>query len=108
MSLALENHVLPLVADTQGVIRVRGSRVTLDSIVSAFCLGSTPEQIAEDYDSLDLADIYSVITFYLRRQSDVDRHLDEQRNEGRKLQEKIEKRFDPVGIRERLIARRKG
>jgi uncharacterized protein (DUF433 family) len=107
MSLALENHVLPLEPDAQGVIRVRGTRVTLDTVVSAYLLGSTPEQIVEDYDTLDLADVYSVITFYLRHMEEVDRHLKEQRAEGMLQRQEIEARFSPQGVRERLLARRK-
>ncbi len=47
-------------------MRVAGTRVTLETVVAAFCHGATAEQIAHDYP-LELADIYAVITFYLRQ-----------------------------------------
>jgi uncharacterized protein (DUF433 family) len=35
----------PLVKDADGVLRVAGTRVTLDSIVASFDLGATPEEV---------------------------------------------------------------
>ena len=39
----------PLVEDDDGVLHVTGTRVTLDSIVMAFDLGATPEEIVQRY-----------------------------------------------------------
>ena len=39
-----------------GVIRVAGSRVSLDSVLYAFLEGSTPGEIVLQYPSLQLAD----------------------------------------------------
>jgi hypothetical protein len=36
MSLVLESQPLPLQADTEGIIRVAGTRVTLDTVIAAF------------------------------------------------------------------------
>src|ERR1019366_3341559 len=49
-----------------GVFRITGTRVTLDSIVREFKEGATPEQIQEDFLSVSLSDIYSVIAYYLQ------------------------------------------
>lgn len=62
--------------------------------------------IAHDYPVLHLADIYSVITFYLRQCEAVDAYLAEQRLIGQHIRHQMESRFDPHGIRERLLARR--
>jgi uncharacterized protein (DUF433 family) len=45
--------------------------VTLDTIVAAFDAGATAEEIAQQYSSISLADVYSVITYYLRHQTEV-------------------------------------
>jgi len=45
--------------DTHGVVRVAKTRVTLDTVVTAFLEGCTPEEIAEQYPSLQLSEIYS-------------------------------------------------
>jgi len=60
---------IPVSKDVQGVYRVGNSRVTLDLVVRAFSRGATPEEIVQDYPSLQLADIYQVIGYYLNRSS---------------------------------------
>lgn len=58
MALSFATQTLPLASDCDGVVRVRDTRVTLDTVVSAFCDGATPEEIVQQYPSLDLADVY--------------------------------------------------
>jgi len=65
-------EMLPFETDAHGVVRVGHTRVTLDTIVMAFTEGATAEEIAQQYPSLQLADIYSVIGYYLRHRSEVD------------------------------------
>jgi uncharacterized protein (DUF433 family) len=57
---------IPLSTDANGVIRVAGTRVTLETVVGAFETGATPEEIAQDFPVLRLDDIYAVVTYYLR------------------------------------------
>jgi len=106
MSLVLENQPLPLQVDADGVIRVADTRVTLETVIAAFAKGATAEQIAHDYPVVPLVDIYAVITFYLRQPEAVDAYLAEQRRTGQHLRRQMEARFDPHGIRDRLLARR--
>ena len=56
--------------------------------------------------SLDLADVYAVIAYYLRRRADVDAYLEARRSQIAEVRAENERRFDPHGIRDRLIARR--
>jgi len=51
----------PLVADDDGVIRISGTRVQLETIVLAFDAGATAEEITQQYTSVELADVYAVI-----------------------------------------------
>ena len=46
MSLAIAPESLPLIEHTDGVIRVGGTRVTLETVVEAFNEGATAEEIA--------------------------------------------------------------
>ncbi len=107
MSLVLESTPLPLSTDTTGVIRVGNTRVTLETVIGAFKNGATAEQIAQDYPVLDLVDIYAVIAFYLYQPEAVDTYIADQLKEGQQLRAQMEARFDPQGIRERLLARRR-
>jgi uncharacterized protein (DUF433 family) len=106
MILPLEHDPLPLKEDEDGTIRVGGTRVTLETVVQAFKRGASAEDIVEAYPSLHLADVYAVISHYLRHRSKVDEYLRQQEREAEEVWREMEARFDPRGIRERLLARR--
>jgi uncharacterized protein (DUF433 family) len=100
-------EIIPLETDADGVIRVSNTRVTLDTIVTAFKDGATAEEIAQQYPTVLLADVYYIIGYYLRRRNEVESYLGKRKKEADDLQKQMEARFNPVGIRERLIARQK-
>lgn len=105
-NLAIAIEPVPLHTDPGGVVRVGGTRVTLDSVVYSFQEGSTAEEILEQYSSLRLADIYAVIGYYLRHREEVEAYIREQRRQAEEIRRQDEARYDRVGIRERLLARR--
>lgn len=107
-TLLIKTAPIPLETDADGVVRVGGTRVTLDTIVAAFREGATAEEIVYQYSSLHLADVYSVIGYYLQRRSDVETYLRRRRRQADEVREQNEARFDPRGIRDRLLARRAG
>lgn len=71
-----ETPPLPLRADENGVMRVGQTRVRLDTVITAWKQGASPEQIVEDFDVLELVDVYSVIGFYLNHTSEVEAYLE--------------------------------
>jgi uncharacterized protein (DUF433 family) len=107
MSLPISKEPIPLATDADGVVRVGGTRVSLDSVIFAFNEGSTPEEIVQQYSTLNLAHVYAVITYYLQGQSEVQVYLDRRRTQREEIRKEIESRFDPYGVRHRLLARRK-
>jgi uncharacterized protein (DUF433 family) len=106
MALPLSENPVPLREDLDGVVRVGRTRVTLDSVIAAFSTGATAEEIAQSYPTLDLADIYAVIAYYLHHRAEVDAYLADQRRQSAQARREQEARFDPTGLRERLLARR--
>jgi uncharacterized protein (DUF433 family) len=101
-------EIVPIETDADEVIRVSKTRVTLDTIVMAFNEGATAEEITQQYPSVPLADVYSVIGYYLRRSSDVNAYLNRRQQQAEQVQKENEIRYNPVGVRERVIARRAG
>ena len=71
-TLQIQPLPLPLKLDKTGVVRVGGTRVTLDTVVRAFVRGATAEEIAQQYPSLILSDIYATISYYLQNQEEVE------------------------------------
>ncbi|HUT35798.1 MAG TPA: DUF433 domain-containing protein [Planctomycetota bacterium] len=102
----LAADAIPLHADSDGVIRVGNTRVTLDTVVAAFSQGATAEEIVQRYPSLELADVYQVIGYYLHRTSEVEAYLNERKAHADAVRRENEARFDPRGVRDRLLARR--
>jgi len=110
MTLSIVETPLPLRTDAQGTVRVGGTRVTLDSVVGAFLQGATAEDIVRKYPTLNLADVYAVLSYYLRRRADVDAYLREQEREAAAIRRRIEadSNHNQNDIRARLLARIQG
>ena len=98
---------VPIHTDADGVVRVAGTRVTLDTIVAAFDAGATAEEIAQQYSSVPLVDVYSVITYYMRHQPEVCAYLKTREERAGRVHDEVERRFPSAGLRERLLARRR-
>ena len=96
----------PVSKDVDGVFRVGGTRVRLDTVIEAFQNGHTPEAIFDKYPSLSLSDIYAVIAYYLQHRIEVEDYLEQRRLQSEEAEREIEERFPSAGLRERLLARR--
>ena len=106
MSLSVFTDPVPLLIDADDVVRVGKTRVTLDTVITAFWEGATAEEIVEQYPSLQLSDVYSVIGYYLRHKAEVDNYLKIRQQRAAEVRQENERRFNPIGIRDRLLARR--
>ena len=105
MSLTISAEPVPLETDADGVVRVGGTRVSLDSVIFAFNEGSTPEEIVQQYTTLSLADVYAVIGYYLHHQQEVDAYLLAREEQAQMLQHEIEARQPDRGnLRAKLLA----
>lgn len=98
---------VPVHTDADGVVRVGGTRVTLDTLVAAFDAGATAEEILQQYPSVALADVYSVIAYYLRHQAEIQAYITQRQQQAGQVREQNEQRFNPSGVRDRLIDRRR-
>ena len=65
----------PYVTEVDGVFRVAGTRVSLDSLVYLFREGHSPESMVESYPTLSLEKVYGALAFYLANQGLVDQYL---------------------------------
>ena len=104
--VTIQPITVPLAMDADGVVRVRGSRVTLEVVVETFEEGATAEEIVQQYPSLQLGDVYAIISYYLSHQEPVREYMAERARISGEVKKQNELRDSPVGIRERLLARR--
>ncbi len=105
-NLVIPSHV-PLVAGDDETVRVKGSRVTLDVIVKQFRQGATAEQIAEDFPSLTLREVYGAIYFYLDNTAEVEDYLLNQADAARETWEFVAQTLDSSALRARIRARQR-
>jgi uncharacterized protein (DUF433 family) len=72
----------PYIEERDGGLYLKGSRVSLESVVYSFKEGYAPDVIrTEHFPSLSLPQIYRAIAFYLDNQVQVDRYLKESERE---------------------------
>jgi uncharacterized protein (DUF433 family) len=96
---------LPRIAERDGALRVGGTRVTLETVLWAHAQGSIPEEIQRQFPSLELADVYGVIAYYLRRRESIDEYLHAQEQAYRSTAEEVKRAFPQADFRERLLSR---
>ncbi len=88
----------------EGSYYITGTRISLDSIVHAFRRGESPETICQNFELLQLEEVYGAIAHYLANQAEVNEYLirqDEKWAEGRRNAEPL-----PSDLRERLMRAR--
>ena len=59
----------------QGEIRIRGTRVGIEIVLTEYLSGRTAEEIALNYPALSPEQIHASITYYLHNRPAVDRYL---------------------------------
>jgi uncharacterized protein (DUF433 family) len=99
---------VPISLSSDGAYRVGGTRVTLDTVIGAWQDGATAEEIVSQYSTLQLADVYAVIGYYLQNREEVETLLARNAEAAAGWRELWEKRYPPHGLRARLLARQKG
>lgn len=83
---------VPLTQWEDGSIRVGDTRLLIDMIIYAHKRGLCPEEIYESFpsSSYSVADIYSVLAYYLTHQAEIDRYLTAREKESEEIWKTIE------------------
>ncbi len=106
----LESYIAeppPLYETEQGAVRIRGTRVSLDSVIGAFNNGVAPEDILRSFTTLKLRDVYAVITYYLDHKDAVDKYIARREQETDGLRKSVAELY-PAGqsLQEKLALRK--
>src|SRR4051794_11888144 len=91
--------------DDSGTIRIGSSPVTPDTVVAAFPAGATPEQLVQDFPTLDLGDVYAAIGYYLHNRAQIDDYIASGRRQAEEFRRQSPGLY-PTDVRRRLLARR--
>jgi uncharacterized protein (DUF433 family) len=102
---AVEPEPVPVTRDAAGRLIVIGTRVPLDTLVSAIDRGDSPEAIHESYPTVALGDLYAILTHCVRRRDEVNLYLAERGEQRAAIRSEVEARFPPEGFRAKLLGR---
>jgi len=91
--------------DASGVIRVGQSRVTLETVVSAYETGATAEEVALEFSAVTLAQVYGVIAYYLQHKKDLEPYFTARQKAVAQALTDIAQHQAVSHIRERLLVR---
>ena len=107
VAIVLDAERPPLREEPDGALRVGKSRVLLELVICAFKRGVTPDAIVQSYPTLDLADVYAVIGYYLHHSEKVDDYLLQRERQADEIRDRIESSQPEVNdLRARIRARR--
>ena len=83
---------IPLTLWKDGSIRVKGTRLLIDMIINAHNRGMCPEDIYDSFpsDAYKVADIYSIIAYYLKNKAKIDNYLAKREKEAEEIWKKLE------------------
>lgn len=81
---------VPLVQLENGAIRVRNSRVTLETIVHRMQIGDTIERIHEGFPTVSISQIKEILAWYFDNRTEADEYLQQQEAEAEKIRQWIE------------------
>jgi uncharacterized protein (DUF433 family) len=88
-------------------IRIRGTRVGIETVLEDYLDGLSPEEIAARYRALTLEQVYATITYYFSHKQEVDAYLERWRAYA-EAQWQAQRRRPPSAVRrlQALKARR--
>jgi uncharacterized protein (DUF433 family) len=107
IAMTIEADPVPMMADERGMIRVSGTRVTLDTLLDHYNQGYSAEHLHTAFPTVPLADIHTVIGYYLRRKGEVDAYLNANRREADEFRRRVEAIPANAVLRQRLHAVKK-
>lgn len=61
---------------SEGTIRVKGTRVGIETVVREYQQGAIPEEIVLRYPTLSLLQVHAVLTYYLANQPTVEAYVE--------------------------------
>jgi uncharacterized protein (DUF433 family) len=106
MKIEIVPDPVPMAIDEDGMVRIAGTRVTLDTVIACYQQGDSAEAIVEAFPTLSLGDVHAVIAYYLHHQDEVDHYIAQNEQDADKLRRAYESKFGKQPTRAELEARR--
>lgn len=88
------------------LLRIKGTRIPLDTIVLLYNRGDTVREIMHSYDTLMEEDVHAVISYYLANRAEVDAYVARRAYEAEDIRSDIEVKAPWSEFRDGLLTRR--
>lgn len=98
---------VPLVQLENGAVRVRNSRVTLETIVIRSQMGDTIERIHSGFPTVSVSQIKEILAWYQDNKAEADEYLEQVEAEGQRLRQWIESQPGYKKVSREELLRRK-
>src|SRR2546429_87209 len=76
----MSTDVGSLITRTPGIVggrpHIAGTRTTVSSVALCYKQGDTPEEIAEKYASLTIAQVYAALTYYHTNKAEIEAEIE--------------------------------
>jgi uncharacterized protein (DUF433 family) len=72
---------------------IKGTRVSLDSVVYRWLEGLSPDSITECFPALTLAQVYGAIAYYLSHRAEIDAYLKASEQDYEAFRQRIRSRY---------------
>jgi uncharacterized protein (DUF433 family) len=96
-------HTVPLVQLENGAVRVRNSRVTLETIVHRMQMGDTVEGIHDGFPTVSVTQIKEILDWYFDNKTDADEYLQQVEELAKRLRQLAESQPRYKEHREKLL-----
>ena len=97
---------VPLVRWENATIRVRDSRVTLDTIVHQMEMGNSVQRIHQGFPTVSVKQIKEILAWYFENKAEADEYLREQKAIGEEIRRRIVSTPEYQARRAELFRRR--
>lgn len=91
MSTAIETLLVSSPNVCGGRLRIEGTRITVNQIVTSYKQGYTPEEIADQYSHLSLAQVYTALAYYHANKEEIEAGLASEKEEAIRLEREFTK-----------------
>ena len=98
---------VPLVQLENGAVRVRNSRVTLETIVIRMQMGDTVERIHSGFPTVSVSQIEEILAWYFDNKAEADNYLQQIEEESERMWQRIESQPGYKKVSREELLRRK-
>jgi uncharacterized protein (DUF433 family) len=89
MSTAIETLLMSSPNICGGRLRIDGTRITVNQIVTLYKQGYSAEDIADQYAHLSLAQVYAALAYYHANKEEIETDLEAEKEEAVRLEQEL-------------------